>query len=133
MLQMASGSSATINGRRFTCGTVTLDSDTLSFNIEHGLGSEPEAVFVWCVGAPTKDDGGNNIQTAVGGVKYVSSGSSYAGSALLRTINGGYTTATASNYGMKKDSTYIYCVSYSTYYWKAGYTYQWLAIAEQGA
>ena len=125
--QMASGSTPNINGKKFDCGTFSFESDTSdTLTINHNLGVYPEAIFVWSYNFPKNPD--NKNFAMIGGMKFENEdGTSNAGYA--RTANNNYAFgATSTSVAWSATSTTISIKTNSTYMWRSGYTYQWLAI-----
>ena len=119
------GGEALINGRKFECGTFTFPSTiTSSYTIQHTLGKEPSAVFLWVV------DPDYSVRGQVG--KFRADHTTDFNSAAVIAGNGGIAVSTgASGHRFKTvwDSTTITFNCDSTYPLLPNMEYQWIAIA----
>lgn len=116
-----------INGKKFDCGTFSFENDTFDpLVISHNLEVYPEALFVWVYNFP-KNPGGNG-RAMIGGIKFTNFDDS-ANAGFAHTANNNYNFGvTSTAFAWSATSSAITILTNSTYPWKAGYTYQWLAI-----
>ena len=119
------GGEALINGRKFECGTFTFPSTrTSDYTIQHTLGKEPSAVFLWVV------DPDYSVRGQVG--KFRADHTTELNSAAVAASYGGITAesgAVSIRYRTVWDSTTITFNCDSTYPLLPNMEYQWLAIA----
>ena len=119
------GGEALINGRKFECGTFTFPTAvTANYTIQHTLGKEPSAVFLWVV------DPDYSVRGQVG--KFRADHTTELNSAAVAAANGDIAVGIGSNHFMYRtvwDSTTITFNCDSIYPLLPNMEYQWLAIA----
>lgn len=119
------GGEALINGRKFECGTFTFPSTrTSDYTIQHTLGKEPSAVFLWVV------DPGYSVTGQIG--KFRADHTTDLNSAAILAVNGGIAVnsgVSGHRYKIMWDSTTITFNCDSVYPLLPNMEYQWLAIA----
>ena len=119
------GGEALINGRKFECGTFTFPTAvTANYTIQHTLGKEPSAVFLWVV------DTDYSVRGQVG--KFRADHTKEINSAAVIAANGGIATSgggSGHRYVTVWDSTTITFNCDSVYPLLPNMEYQWLAIA----
>ena len=119
------GGEALINGRKFECGTFTFPTAvTANYTIQHTLGKEPSAVFLWVV------DPDYSVTGQLGKFRadHTTSLNSAAVTAVNRNISVGL-GATHARFRTVWDSTTITFNCDSIYPLLPNMEYQWLAIA----
>lgn len=118
------GGETLINGRKFECGTFTFPSTiTSSYTIQHTLGKEPSAVFLWVV------DPDYSVTGQVG--KFRADHTTSLNSAAIVAVNRGIAAssgATGNRFRTMWDSTTITFNCDSIYPLLPNMEYQWLAI-----
>ena len=119
------GGEALINGRKFECGTFTFPTAvTANYTIQHTLGKEPSAVFLWVV------DPDYSVRGQVG--KFRADHTTDVNSIAIVAVNGSISAssgASGNRYRTVWDSTTITFNCDSTYPLLPNMEYQWLAIA----
>lgn len=119
------GGEALINGRKFECGTFTFPSTrTSDYTIQHTLGKEPSAVFLWVV------DPDYSVAGQVG--KFRADSTTYFNSLSIAAVNGGFNVGLGgggSRHRTVWSSSTITFNCDSTYPLLPNMEYQWLAIA----
>lgn len=120
------GETPNINGKKFDCGTFTFAEDTNAVQtINHNLGIYPEAIFVWSYNFPKSIE---ENYAMVGIMKFTNFDDS-SGAGYVHTANNTYSFGTtASATACTATTTQITILTTSTYKWRSGYTYHWLAI-----
>lgn len=119
------GGETLINGRKFECGTFTFPSKiTSSYTIQHTLGKEPSAVFLWVV------DPDYSVGGQIG--KFRADHTTDLNSVAVLVANGGIAASSGASghrYKIVWDSTTITFNCDSVYPLLPNMEYQWLAIA----
>lgn len=119
------GGEALINGRKFECGTFTFPSTrTSDYTIQHTLGKEPSAVFLWVV------DPDYSVTGQIG--KFRADHTTDMNSIAILAVNRGVAASSgAAGYRFRTawDSTTITFNCDSIYPLLPNMEYQWLAIA----
>ena len=114
-----------INGRKFECGTFTFPSTiTSSYTIQHTLGKEPSAVFLWVV------DPDYSVIGQVG--KFRADHTTNLNSIAIVAANGGIAASSGASghrYKTVWDSTTITFNCDSIFPLLPNMEYQWIAIA----
>lgn len=118
------GGQALINGRKFECGTFTLPSSiTEDYTIQHTLGKEPSAVFLWVV------DPDYSVRGQIG--KFRADSTSQLNSIAATAVNGSFGDGlggSSSRYRTVWSSSTITFNCDSIYPLLPNIEYQWLAI-----
>ena len=119
------GGEALINGRKFECGTFTFPTAvTANYTIQHTLGKEPSAVFLWVV------DPDYSVTGQLG--KLRADHTTYFNSLSITAANGSFNVglgAGGSRFRTVWSSSTITFNCDSVYPLLPNMEYQWLAIA----
>lgn len=119
------GGEALINGRKFECGMFTFPTAvTAAYTIQHTLGKEPSAVFLWVV------DPDYSVTGQVG--KFRADHTTALKSVAILAVNKGISASSGENnvrFRTVWDSTTITFNCDSIYPLLPNMEYQWLAIA----
>ena len=119
------GGEALINGRKFECGTFTFPSTrTSDYTIQHTLGKEPSAVFLWVV------DPDYSVTGQLG--KFRADSTTYFNSLSIISVSGGFNVGLGgggSRFRTVWSSSTITFNCDSVYPLLPNMEYQWLAIA----
>ena len=120
----------TINGRVFDCGTFSLETDSTSkVTVQHSLGVVPSVAVMYVVDPPQKDADGNQLRLMVNKLRSYSDTYEHSVSAIWNhsVLVAGVGSGGARNGTTWTDTTITFCCD-STYPFRAGVTYEWLAI-----
>ena len=119
------GGEALINGRKFECGTFTFPSKrTSDYTIQHTLGKEPSAVFLWVA------DPDYSVNGQIG--KFREDSTTYFNSLSITAVNGSFNVGLGgggSRFRTVWSSSTITFNCDSVYPLLPNMEYQWLAIA----